>query len=193
MLKYVRLAENGLSFIETSALDASNVESAFQTILTGMSWQHCLSSVFHGLTLLCRYLPYRFKPDARVVDIQHRASKVQHQRRPKCGFERSASQQVLLSDLLDRLLYCSQFAQGCELGMYWRDGFTPACCATYRTPHSFQKAYFLLVFKDVMYLRSRFTFLSQSIVSLSIFSYPLFTTRCTRRSPSYEWADVFEQ
>lgn len=30
------LAENGLSFIETSALDASNVESAFQTILTGM-------------------------------------------------------------------------------------------------------------------------------------------------------------
>jgi hypothetical protein len=33
------VAENGLSFIETSALDASNVESAFQTILTG---------VFHG-------------------------------------------------------------------------------------------------------------------------------------------------
>ncbi|KAJ8078406.1 Rab GTPase ypt31 [Marasmius tenuissimus] len=27
-------SENGLSFIETSALDASNVESAFQTILT---------------------------------------------------------------------------------------------------------------------------------------------------------------
>ena len=27
-------AENGLSFIETSALDASNVDSAFQTILT---------------------------------------------------------------------------------------------------------------------------------------------------------------
>lgn len=30
------VAENGLSFIETSALDASNVESAFQTILTGV-------------------------------------------------------------------------------------------------------------------------------------------------------------
>jgi Ras-related protein Rab-11A len=29
------LAENGLSFIETSALDTSNVEGAFQTILTG--------------------------------------------------------------------------------------------------------------------------------------------------------------
>jgi Ras-related protein Rab-11A len=27
-------AENGLSFIETSALDASNVETAFQNILT---------------------------------------------------------------------------------------------------------------------------------------------------------------
>jgi Ras-related protein Rab-11A len=29
------LAENHLSFIETSALDASNVEMAFQNILTG--------------------------------------------------------------------------------------------------------------------------------------------------------------
>lgn len=30
--------ENNLSFIETSALDASNVELAFQNILTGMSF-----------------------------------------------------------------------------------------------------------------------------------------------------------
>jgi len=30
-------AENNLSFIETSALDANNVESAFQNILGGMS------------------------------------------------------------------------------------------------------------------------------------------------------------
>ena len=30
-------AENGLSFIETSALDASNVELSFQNILTGIS------------------------------------------------------------------------------------------------------------------------------------------------------------
>ena len=35
-------AENGLSFIETSALDASNVESAFQTILTGASHHICV-------------------------------------------------------------------------------------------------------------------------------------------------------
>ena len=32
-------AENHLSFIETSALDASNVESAFQNILTGKLFQ----------------------------------------------------------------------------------------------------------------------------------------------------------
>lgn len=31
----IKLAENGLSFIETSALDATNVELAFQKILTG--------------------------------------------------------------------------------------------------------------------------------------------------------------
>ena len=31
----IPLAENGLHFIETSALDASNVELAFQKILTG--------------------------------------------------------------------------------------------------------------------------------------------------------------
>jgi len=30
-------AENGLSFIETSALDGGNVEAAFQNILTGKS------------------------------------------------------------------------------------------------------------------------------------------------------------
>lgn len=30
------VGENNLSFIETSALDASNVELAFQNILTGM-------------------------------------------------------------------------------------------------------------------------------------------------------------
>lgn len=33
-------AENDLSFIETSALDASNVESAFQTILAGGSYTY---------------------------------------------------------------------------------------------------------------------------------------------------------
>lgn len=36
-LNVASAAENTLSFIETSALDASNVEAAFQTILTGMS------------------------------------------------------------------------------------------------------------------------------------------------------------
>lgn len=30
------IADNGLSFIETSALDATNVDQSFQQILTGM-------------------------------------------------------------------------------------------------------------------------------------------------------------
>lgn len=40
-------AENGLSFIETSALDASNVEGAFQTILTG---KHLYHSTYYSFT-----------------------------------------------------------------------------------------------------------------------------------------------
>ena len=36
-LKQIRKAENTLSFIETSALDASNVDAAFQNILSGES------------------------------------------------------------------------------------------------------------------------------------------------------------
>jgi len=39
-------AENDLSFIETSALDASNVESAFQTILAGASHEFIARKTF---------------------------------------------------------------------------------------------------------------------------------------------------
>ena len=47
--------ENDLSFIETSALDASNVESAFQTIFTG----HCATRLplWRMLTLLAGINP----------------------------------------------------------------------------------------------------------------------------------------
>lgn len=38
----IRAGENNLSFIETSALDASNVELAFQNILTGKECSHNL-------------------------------------------------------------------------------------------------------------------------------------------------------
>lgn len=41
----VHTEKNGLSFIETSALDSTNVEAAFQTILTGES---CRALCFKG-------------------------------------------------------------------------------------------------------------------------------------------------
>ena len=41
-LTYVTQGDNNLSFIETSALDASNVELAFQNILTGETSIHTL-------------------------------------------------------------------------------------------------------------------------------------------------------
>lgn len=40
------IGENNLSFIETSALDASNVELAFQNILTGL-YSRCTSLESH--------------------------------------------------------------------------------------------------------------------------------------------------
>ena len=50
--------ENGLSFIETSALDASNVESAFQTILTG---RLSAIDICFQLTRNARHLPHRIE------------------------------------------------------------------------------------------------------------------------------------
>jgi hypothetical protein len=51
-----QVAQNGLTFIETSALDSSNVESAFQNILTG---QYAVTSVDMELTF--RNLPNRIQ------------------------------------------------------------------------------------------------------------------------------------
>jgi Ras-related protein Rab-11A len=42
---YIHAEKNGLSFIETSALDATNVETAFQNILTGLQ-SLCLHSIY---------------------------------------------------------------------------------------------------------------------------------------------------
>lgn len=50
-------AENGLSFIETSALDASNVELSFQRILTGKRGNCRLDSVFGAGPSLCGNSP----------------------------------------------------------------------------------------------------------------------------------------
>ncbi len=63
----VRAAENGLSFIETSALDASNVESAFQTILTGAFFCCDPPVGTPSSHMRPRYLPYRLEQIARTV------------------------------------------------------------------------------------------------------------------------------
>lgn len=49
--RLIRIGDNNLSFIETSALDASNVELAFQNILTGTLGQVALLE----LKLTCRF------------------------------------------------------------------------------------------------------------------------------------------
>uniref|UniRef100_A0A671G421 Uncharacterized protein n=1 Tax=Rhinolophus ferrumequinum TaxID=59479 RepID=A0A671G421_RHIFE len=44
--------KNGLSLIETSALDSTNVEASFQIILTGLSPEGLLSPLLNGLYTL---------------------------------------------------------------------------------------------------------------------------------------------
>lgn len=47
--------KNGLSFIETSALDSTNVETAFQNILTGKSILNTYMLNFHLFRYVCVY------------------------------------------------------------------------------------------------------------------------------------------
>uniref|UniRef100_A0A673B6Y9 Small monomeric GTPase n=1 Tax=Sphaeramia orbicularis TaxID=375764 RepID=A0A673B6Y9_9TELE len=49
--------KNGLSFLETSALDSTNVETAFQTILTGV---YCVCVCVYSAHILNRPLPGLF-------------------------------------------------------------------------------------------------------------------------------------
>jgi Ras-related protein Rab-11A len=79
--------ENGLSFIETSALDASNVESAFQSILTGA----CTYGMDFALVNLIlkvvprwpRNLPHRFEQSTRVFQRRHPTGRRrEHQHQP---------------------------------------------------------------------------------------------------------------
>jgi hypothetical protein len=64
------IAENGLSFIETSALDASNVESAFQTILTGQLYPFVVIIKLY-IEMTCRHSSYRIEQISRVIYFQH--------------------------------------------------------------------------------------------------------------------------
>lgn len=57
------VGENNLSFIETSALDASNVELAFQNILTGKI--HLSEAITFIFLTSFRNLPHRLKQSAR--------------------------------------------------------------------------------------------------------------------------------
>lgn len=58
-------SENNLSFIETSALDASNVELAFQNILTGRSYPKVIVSRITTADILNRDLPNRLAKGTR--------------------------------------------------------------------------------------------------------------------------------
>lgn len=64
------IAENGLSFIETSALDASNVESAFQTILTGQLCPFVII-IKRYIEMTCRHISYRIEQIPRVIYFKH--------------------------------------------------------------------------------------------------------------------------
>lgn len=89
------VGENNLSFIETSALDASNVELAFQNILTGkIPLEHCLSHSRAILILASRNLPNRLPKSARQRRFRAKHPRRRHKigaqqaRRRRCCEER---------------------------------------------------------------------------------------------------------
>lgn len=68
------IADNGLSFIETSALDATNVDQSFQQILTGKN----LVPLFLFLSFiysffLNRNLPYCFQQGFGIIQQYNQA------------------------------------------------------------------------------------------------------------------------
>ena len=68
-------AENELLFIETSALDASNVETAFQTILTGQ----CATRVLlRGVDAVGRHLPDHVEQVARAIRRRDQGADQRH-------------------------------------------------------------------------------------------------------------------
>ena len=90
-------AENGLSFIETSALDASNVESAFQTILTGKFSCYLTGPLIYILPI--RHLPHCFKQIARTRGGPHQAPNRRHAHcLAQCRRISQQEQQLLLGD-----------------------------------------------------------------------------------------------
>lgn len=92
------LADNHLSFIETSALDASNVELAFQNILTGMCYMvlNCSGSTFlFGIAKL-ELTPDPFPQKSTKLSPLKLSTKTN--RLPKSvtgeGYSKSASKQI---------------------------------------------------------------------------------------------------
>ena len=95
------LDENGLSFIETSALDASNVESAFQSILTGTNI--LMNSCAFAHCILYRYLPHRLEQVARTVGGPDQAHhRRYHHRQPQRRRALEPGRQVLLDAIRSR-------------------------------------------------------------------------------------------
>jgi hypothetical protein len=108
-------AENGLSFIETSALDASNVENAFQTILTGTS-PRLAPACPTALTPSHRHLPDRLRQVARAVRGPDQAVPGrQHRHRPVRGQERRKGRWWML--LRSSTPLCSAISICCILGV----------------------------------------------------------------------------
>lgn len=84
LLMLTTIGENHLSFIETSALDASNVELAFQNILTGMSTH---------VPLPCAILAH-INPTPSHRDLPHCFQQGPRQRRRRPGHDRCRHQHL---------------------------------------------------------------------------------------------------
>lgn len=115
--------ENNLSFIETSALDASNVELAFQNILTGGSLARTRPAVSHANCSSIRNLPHRLQQGPRFRRIWPEPARCPPARHRLYAPGQRAEAGLLLDDSGGSTATNDSSFLQCDIGIAWvRDG-----------------------------------------------------------------------
>lgn len=150
--------KNTLSFIETSALDSTNVEEAFKNILTGRKsdellncWCNVQPTVnLHGNVILNftaltftvfshRNLPYRIS-EANIRQIRKRwvSRKQRSGHKPPPNLGRAKRQQTPLLPKPVTLMFSSLFDSVSVFPLFTSGLLQLSCCCHHDNPHGFR-------------------------------------------------------